>query len=395
MGKVAESLKVEGRLNEIVDAALAWQAACFNNTLSEGLQDSLVNTPATWGKVSFWTKDGRWRNFESHSCTQMEPPHIHFYRALGYELFHSSLERQTPELYADKVGGDGCVQELYGCGCGDCVGGGYDLDKPKGGARGDDNPVFILDAYMNFKWHDDGADWLKGRWENIVKAIHFIRNHAPSSYNLTYRMVNTNDEHGVIGDVNTYNAFLYLSSLSAAARLADAMEETNLAEMCRDSVLAGREALKSILWTPTSKFWTQAYCEKVPSTRGGEALQGGGLYGQLWAQVLGLAADVGVDAADIRAHLAAERQRNDSPDGLVFATNRSASYYKGACKSGLSSEVQSQGLSTGFIDQDVWNSHSMTHAAMSIYSGYGSVADALAVANKVIDTYRTTMADQW
>merc|ERR1711862_1057518 len=79
----------------------------------------------------------------------------------------------------------------------------------------------------------------------------------------------------------------------------------------------------------------------------------------------------------------------------VFATNRSASYYKGACKSGLSSEVQSQGLTTGFIDEDVWNSHSMTHAAMSIYSGFGSVADALSVANKVMEAHRTTMADQW
>jgi len=81
--------------------------------------------------------------------------------------------------------------------------------------------------------------------------------------------------------------------------------------------------------------------------------------------------------------------------GLVFATNRSVNYYKGACNSGFSSEVHSQGLTTGFIDQDVWNSHSMTHAAMSIYSGYGSVADALEVADKVTSAYRTTMADQW
>merc|ERR1712107_738886 len=115
------------------------------------------------------------------------------------------------------------------------------------------------------------------------------------------------------------------------------------------------------------------------------------------AHILGLADDVGVDVEEVRSHLAAERSRNDGQYGLIFATNRSVQYYKGCPKQGEVKLAQSNvvnGLTTGFIDEDVWNSHSMTHAAMSIYSGFGSVADALAVANKVIDTYRTTMADQ-
>jgi len=395
---VADYMRHEGRLEDIVQSALAWQATCFNNTFPEGLQDSLVNTPATWGKVSFWAKDGRWRNFESHSCTQMEPPHIHFYRALGYELFLPTLERQTPELYADTVGSDGCVQELFGCGCGTCVGGAYDLDRPKGGARGDDNPVFILDVYMNFKWHDDGAAWLQKRWSNTAKGIQFILNHARAPYNLTYQMVNTNDEHGVIGDVNTYNAFTFLAAAAAGARLADAMDDTQLADACRRAVVDGRAGLKKYLWNTDAQFWTQAYCASVPSTQGGEALQGGGLYGLLWAHVLGLAEEVGVDSAEIRAHLAAERSRNSGPYGLTFATNRTVNYYRGCPSSveqGLDESITTPGAGTSFIDDDVWNSHSMTHAAMSIYSGYGSVEAAMQVANGVIEAYRVTMADQW
>jgi len=396
--EVAENLRNVDRLQEIIDKALAWQSTCFNNTFPEGLQDSLVNTPPTWGKVSFWAKDGRWRNFESHSCTQMEPPHIHFYRALGYELFMPTLERQTPELYASTVGHDGSVQELFGCSCGSCVGGSYDLDRPKGGVRGDDNPVFVLDVYMNFKWHDDGSQWLEQRWTNTAQAIKFILNHAPAPYNLTYKMVNTNDEHGVIGDVNAYNAFLYLASMAASARLADAMGDEELAATCRQAIFMGRKALKRLLWNSDSNFWTQAYCESVPSTQGGEALQGGGLYGLLWAHVLGLDEDIGIDIQEIHAHLAAERSRNDGKYGLIFATNRSVNYYKGCPAQGedmLASGITSQGLTTGFVDGDTWNSHSMTHAAMSIYSGYGTAADALSVAGKVIEAYRETMADQW
>jgi hypothetical protein len=212
-------------------------------------------------------------------------------------------------------------------------------------------------------------------------------------------MINTNDEHGVIGDVNTYNAFLYLASMAASARLADAMGDEELAATCRAAIITGRDALKRFLWNSGSKFWTQAYCQSVPSTQGGEALQGGGLYGLLWAHVLGLVDDIGIDTEEIHAHLAAERSRNDGKYGLIFATNRSVNYYKGHCaalgEDRPTSGVSAQGLTTGFVDEDVWNSHSMTHAAMSIYSGYGTAADALGVAGKVIEAYRETMADQW
>merc|ERR1711988_1304799 len=61
----------------------------------------------------------------------------------------------------------------------------------------------------------------------------------------------------------------------------------------------------------------------------------------------------------------------------------------------MGEESLASGVATGFLDEDTWNAHSMTHAAMSIYSGYGTAADALGVAGKVIEAYRETMADQW
>eukprot|EP01065_Artemidia_motanka_P049055 TRINITY_DN804_c0_g1_i5.p1 TRINITY_DN804_c0_g1~~TRINITY_DN804_c0_g1_i5.p1 ORF type:complete len:885 (+),score=294.18 TRINITY_DN804_c0_g1_i5:94-2748(+) len=385
---VAAKRGTAANLDAVVSKAAAWHSLCFNSSMPATLQDSLVNTPPVWGKTSFWTRDGRWRNFESHSCTQMEPPHIHFYRALGYQLFEPSIERQTPEMYASTVASQGgVVNELFGCGCGGCVGGGYNLDQPMGGPRGDDNPAFLLDVYMNWKW-GAGDAWLKGMWPAVKSATDYVLSKAPAPFNLTYQMVNTNDEHGVIGDVNTYNSFIYLSSLSAVARMAAKAADATLAGKCTDAVARGRSALGHYLWN-SEGFWAQAYCQNVPTTQNGYALQGGGLYGQLWGQVLGLADDVGVSKGDLASHLSHERARNKSPLGLYFATNRTVEYYHGCPKSG------SPVVGTGFIDQDVWNSHSMTHAAMSIYSGYGSAADAMGVAALVTDAYRTVMADQW
>ena len=59
------------RLGEIVDSIQKWHDVCFQNALPPSVQDSLVNTPATWGKTALFTKDSRWRQFESHSCTQV------------------------------------------------------------------------------------------------------------------------------------------------------------------------------------------------------------------------------------------------------------------------------------------------------------------------------------
>merc|ERR1711920_730279 len=136
-----------------------------------------------------------------------------------------------------------------------------------------------------------------------------------------------------IGDINTYNAFTFLTAVAAGARMADVAGDASLASACRASLARGRVALNTYLWNTSQGFWTQAWCESVDTqTRGGAALQGGGLYGQLWAYVLGLDKDVGVSESSIRSHLANERKRNLSPLGLVFATNRTVDYYHGCPK---------------------------------------------------------------
>eukprot|EP01062_Namystynia_karyoxenos_P020533 TRINITY_DN17768_c0_g1_i1.p1 TRINITY_DN17768_c0_g1~~TRINITY_DN17768_c0_g1_i1.p1 ORF type:complete len:1046 (+),score=334.04 TRINITY_DN17768_c0_g1_i1:92-3139(+) len=398
---VAAQRGTESRLAATVESALAWQATCFNNSFSAALQDSLVNTPATWGKVSFWTRDGRWRNFESHACAQMEPPHIHFYRALGYNLFLPELEHQTARMYAAAQDADGLVEELFGCGCGGCAGGADDLDKAKGGARGDDNPVFVLDVYMNWKKGTGGSGWLGSMWPATAKALRWMLQTAPAPYHLPYKLVNTHDEHGMIGDVNAYNAFAFLAGLAAGRQMAAAVGDNATEALARQGLADGREQLQGLLWNATQQHWAQAWCENIPSTANGAALQSGDLYGMVWAELLGLSGEVGVPSERIRSHLRNERARNINADGLlVFATNRTVDYYQG-CPGSEAASAAGTGqtgvskMRTGFIDQDVWSSHAPVHAAMSIFAGYGDTADALAIAAKEMDLYRETMADQW
>lgn len=330
----------------------------------------------------------------------MEPPHIHFYRALGYALFLPAIERQTPRLYSDQMLRDGTVSELFGCGCGGCAGQGQDtLDRPGGGARGDDNPVYILDVFMNWHWGKDGDTFLSSVWPKTKLALNFTLQHA-AKHGLTYQMVNTNDEHGLIGDVNTYNAHLYLASTAAGAQMAAAMGDKDFQDKCVQALAVGKTALETLLWR--GDHYQQTWCEN--NITSGAALQAGVLYGSLWAHVLGLADAVGVPQSRLTTHLAQERRRNRSPYGLQFVSNRTANVYGGCHADNAATEVadgdwqsglSQGGIRTGFLDQDVWNSHSMTHAALSLYTRLGSASDAMAVAVQVMHAYQTVMTDQW
>ena len=86
-----------------------------------------------------------------------------------------SIERQTPEMYSRGIDASGYVEELFGC---DCVGCHNEtLDRPGGspvGIRGDDNLVFVLDVYMNWRWKAGGGDrWMRGRWPSARLAANW------------------------------------------------------------------------------------------------------------------------------------------------------------------------------------------------------------------------------
>lgn len=85
--------KALSRLTETWSGIVEWNQACFDNTLPEWLQDALVNSMGTMFKTSLWTEDGRFRQWESFACPDIDAIHIHFARALPYELFFQSSNK--------------------------------------------------------------------------------------------------------------------------------------------------------------------------------------------------------------------------------------------------------------------------------------------------------------
>ena len=217
----------------------------------------------------------------------MEPPHIHGYRSFAYQAIFSTLERQTLMLYADQMTADGLVSERFrGSGCGNAYSV-LNLDVANNEPRGDDHAIFIMDAYMNFihEPEAEGQSFLELIWPKVRLAVMWHIEHA-TKYGLTEDRVHTFDEHGLIGDVNSYYSFLYISSLSAAILLGRKTPAANATFL--DDVLKARdrglEALDKLLWAGICylPFW----CENGRTLP--DALQSESLYGALWDQLLNL-----------------------------------------------------------------------------------------------------------
>ena len=369
----------------------------FNEAFpSNFLDDSLMNSASTALKTTMFLRDGRWRQWESKSCSQMEPPSIHGYRSLFYIMNFPELQRQTVDLYADHMLEDGTVSELFGGGCFGASKS-YNLDTAMGGGRGDDNAVFIIDTFLNWQFSRDADAFIKKIWPKLVLATQWQLNHA--QYGLTSNLVNTFDEHGLMGNVNSYNAFMYLTSITAAQYLANytVMKNDSMVAELRAAKEKGLEALGKYLWTGT--FYRSFWCDNGDFSP--EALQSDVLYGVVWSKVLNL--DIGVPESHIVSHLLEERKRNLTPFGMQFCSNRTTSGYHCGKFSHLHDDSVGKKhhlhkkhlLGVGFTDHDTWEAATLNSGTLSLFTKAVSEQDALGLSALTLDKYRLTLNDFW
>jgi len=287
--------KVIARLPSTWDAIHQWQQLCFDNFLSEWLQDALVNSVATMYKTGMWFEDGRFRQWESFSCPAVDPIHIHFYRSLPYAWFFPSLQQNLLKAYADAQTDDGYIQEhLADSGA---------SDNPGGRQMGDGCTTFVLEVYQNYLWTGE-VNFLNAIWPKVKKAAEWQMDRC-EKYGLPNNLNNTYDWWGFEHKrLVSYNAFLHLAAMLAAEKLAEIFSDTEFAESCRRNLESARKSLYERLWTGEYfRSWWMADGEYP------DALHADTLYGQLWAFILGLGWTAEPDK--IKSHLATDRAAGD------------------------------------------------------------------------------------
>ena len=234
-------------INDIINNTNNWHKLMYSFTdeiYSDLIKDFMVNQASYLVRTSMFLNDARWRQLEAFDCDQVEPPHVGFYRKLPYQLFFTDLDQNIiTTLYCDNMvyqngifGKMGIVSENFG---GSCSNPGVlsKMDTPNGAPRGDDNPVFLLDIYMNWKWANNGDQLLNDTYQYAKYAVYYMMDNAiTNNYSLPYKMVNTFDEHGTIGDINSYNAVIYIVSLYAIKEMSQYMKDISLVNIIDEQI---------------------------------------------------------------------------------------------------------------------------------------------------------------
>ena len=324
--------------------------------------------PTAWRrcfKTGIWSGDGRWRQWESFSCPDLDAIHIDLYRSLPYTVFFPELEKNVLEAFIKFQRADGWIPHMFGW---------PDFDRPN--YERDNNPIFILYACQHLRLTGNEA-FSQRVWPAVRHAAQWELAHVRQS-GLPTRIDSTYDLSNFGSLENTsYNAFLFVAAMRAAARMADQHGDPSFAEECRTAADRGVKLIDE-------RFWTGDYFRAAwdPKATGWEqALHADALYGQLWACIL----DLGLigEPARMRSHLDWETKQNGTPFGLqvlTFGTNA-----QDAAKS--HSPIRAN-------DCTSWDGGSMTWTALSLFLGR-EVPESLAMAQKVIGKWTDKLHDPW
>jgi non-lysosomal glucosylceramidase len=357
---------------EIIEDIEKWHQLCFNNSLPQWLQEAMVNSVATMAKTGMWFKDGRWRQWESFSCPAVDPVHIHFYRSLPYAWFYPELRRSELRGYAAAQLKNGYIQENLGNEH-------TPIDKPSGRMMGDGCTAFILEIYQDYLWSGD-KDFLNELWPNVIEAIEWQINRA-QKYGLPHHLNNTYDWWAFEDkDIVSYNAFLHLAALKAAEKMAEVKEDQEFAATCEKNFHMSREVLIDKMWNDHHFLAWYQEDGNHPQTVMTDVL-----YGQLWAEILGLG--LLVDKNKLEKQLSQEKKVNDTPYGLKVMEEKGR---------------ESTALSKGFYtenrqkqrDELVWEAGSLDWSALNIYLD-GDEDEGLEMAGKIFKKWQQQLNDQW
>lgn len=361
--EVAE--KVLSRLPTTLDGIRQWQRICYGNGLPVWFQDAQANSLATMYKTGIWAADGRWRQWESFSCPDLDAIHIDLYRSLPYTLFFPELEKSVLEAFVKFQRPDGWIPHTLGW---------PDFDKPNYGR--DNNPIFIIYACQHLRMTGD-REFSRRLWPAVRDAARWEMAHVRQS-GLPTRIDSTYDLSNFGSLENTsYNAFLFVAAMRAAARLADDNDERGIADEYRTAAARAAKLINERFWT--GDFFRAAWDPKVSGLE--HALHADAMYGQLWASIL----DLGPIARPekMHSHLDWEVRQNGTPFGLQVLTFGSDP--QAAAKSG--SPIHAN-------DRTSWDGGSMTWSALSLYLGR-DVPESLAMVQKVIGKWTDKLHDPW
>ena len=371
----AELLETSPSATRDVDEWAAFASTLIgpSSSLPPWLGDSILNT-LHHARSTFWLTDGRFRQWESFSCVNVDSVHNDGERHLPYLMLWPDILPSKLVAWAKGALADGMIQEQLACGCMTATP--PELDAPCGRVMGDVSSMFIVYLLEYIAWGHAETSWevVFPLWPVARAAAAWqMRRANRSAINLPDHLTDTYD--GLFFqryNASTYSAFFHLLAMRAAAALAripDIGDEA-FAQACDESYAKANASIQTHLWDPTKGYY-RAYTN-------GSAVMADSLYAQVLADSLGLGTLT--SDAQVRSHLKVVARENGTPHGLLVMTGRYP--YPGPNPRGHDG------------DNSVWMMANANWATLSLWRG-GDVDEAFAMANQTLGWWRSGLKDMW
>lgn len=314
-----------------------------------------------------WLRDGRWRQWESFSCVNVDSVHNDGERHIPYIMLWPEGTESKMRAWAAGQGKDGMIQEQLACGCATSVP--PKLDSACGRTMGDVSSMFIVYLLELWQWTGNQKA-LKDLWPAAKRAAQWQINRS-NEFGLPHHVIDTYDGLNLDRyNVSAFSGFFHLLAMKAAAKLARApsIADADFAATCDQALAVGRGAMDRLLWNHTASYYR--------SYTGGDAIMTDSMYAQVLANTLGL----GTLTTDeqVQGHLRAVLKENDTPYGFLVQTGRYAV---------PDPDHKNQ-------DNQIWMMGNANWATLAIAQGW-PLEEAFEMHGKTLKWWRSVIKDMW
>lgn len=241
----------------------AFASALLNSSLPTWFGDSLLNS-LHHTRSAMWLADGRWRQWESFSCVNVDSVHNDGERHIPYLMLQGGYGT-TSKMRAWAAGATpktttsvgGMIQEQLACGCMDAVP--PKLDAPCGRVMGDVTSMFVVYLLELWQWTAD-ENILKELWPAAKAAAEWQIDRAtnPSAPGLPHHLIDTYDGLALENyNASAFSGFFHLLAMKAARVLAlsPPIGDSAFAAKCGAAYHTGIEGMDRLLWNKTDEFY--------------------------------------------------------------------------------------------------------------------------------------------
>ena len=358
---------VDKKKKSLLKSTEDWQRVIKEAPLKEWLKDGLINYLSIITSASWWTKKDEFVMYENPvKWPLMDSLDVRYYGTMALAIFFPALEKNTMLLFKKNQRKDGRIPHDLGRSQINCPSDGTTAGHP----WKDLSTKYALMAYRDFLWTKD-FKFLKEIYPSVKKSMEWEFSTDKDGNGLPDNegKDQTYDLWDFFG-TNSYSSGIFLASLLACVKMAEAMKDKAFKKKCETYFSKGKESFEKELWN--GSYYIAGKSGEKPYT----ASTAGQLNGQWYAHLLNL------------GYILPEEHVKKAVRTILDLNGKMSKF-------GIVNSVFPDGKidKSSYHAENVWAGETYAFSALAIYEGF--VREGLDVAKRTWSNFVQNTRNVW